>query len=338
MRQWNGHFGKQDPVCWPQLFVDDARFRWLCAVRRDPYNVLDADHIIWTALTLDDITPYSRAGVFGIVSAEFRKRLGLVIKVQRERAEEFLKQNGHIYQFRSLLSQMVDAFERLTLPSTSPDLIRQVACTQRFYLYVDAWLEFHTHLFPTYAFHDPTPQQRTVSTAEPVRVDIMGALTTSFEVAQKLFRAQVPVWLAREPDKFTSEDAVVKIVTSPVSPSHLRDNHGIFPPAVLASEFAGMRHLSAIMCYASQYLDVEVTPRPKDISSDKIYEKSSAHAPDQEKSSKKAKKKGGKGKPSAVSKASNAPRKWRRVAWDTFTHHFSSSGEARREGVAKRRE
>ena len=305
VRQWNGHFGKQDPVCWPQVFVDDPRFRWLCAVRRDPYNKLDPDYIIWTPLTAEAVVPYSRAGVFGIVAAAFRERLGSVLQVQRERAEEFLKQNGENYLFKSLLLQMVDAFERLTLPSTTPDLIRQVACTQRFYLYVGAWLEFNTHLFPAYTFRDPKPQPRNVSEAESVRIDLMGALTTSVEIAQKLFRAQIPVWLAREPDKLTGDDTVVRIVNSPISPSHLRNDPGVFPPAVLASEWAGVRHLSAIMCFATQYLDVEVAPRPKDISSDRILETASAQDKDDKRRTKKAKVT--KGVPAGSSVSSKGP-------------------------------
>lgn len=282
VRQWTGHFGKQDPICWPQVFVDDPRFRWYCAVTREPHTdprttspkpADPSEGIVWTPLTSKDVVPYSRAGIFAIVGQKFRDDLSACVRRQKERAEAFLQQNGQVALLKRLLWGMVDAQQRLTLPSTEPDLIRQVACAQRFYLLVGAWLEWHTHLFDDYRFRDPHPPTRRLDEAEGVRNDLMGTFTTSVEVAQQLFRQNIPVWFMREPDRFTSDDTVVNIVNGTVRSSALDHNPGVFPTTVLASEWAGPRHFSAIMSFATQALDFEKTPRPADISSDRIYEK-----------------------------------------------------------------
>lgn len=258
-RQWDGHFGIHDPICWLQAFIGTTRWRYLVAIARKPGNKEDPRLPIWIPLVPAQIKPVKDSSMvkgFGVVSEDFVERLKPVVLGLSRRVNKFRWRRDSHPELEYLETSMREAFDRLSFPSSPRDLIRQVACVQRYWLLTDAWLEFHVHITGLYKF-ESDPQRRS---REKPRNDLMGGFTTVPEVAQNLFKFGVPVWFMRYPNQFQSCDHVREIVEA-TAPAFPTDN-GLFPSSPIYDGWAGEKHFAAIMIHAHAYMDLETTPFP----------------------------------------------------------------------------
>ncbi|KAF7791981.1 hypothetical protein EIP86_003008 [Pleurotus ostreatoroseus] len=251
MRQWDGYFGKYDPIRWPQILVNTSRLRWLIAVARKPDNVEDPRLPLWNPLLMADIVPAWDSHTFGKVSQQRRAELQPLVTIMSARAEMFSRQCGEHSELQSLIVGMEKAFDRLDYPSTSMDLIVQVACVQRCWLLADAWLEFHVHLFQTYHFTDPQSRVR-----NKPRLDLMGAFTNSPDHVQLMFDAGIPVWHYRFPEQMDITNVVLRVVDS-CKYSH-PDNCDPFPAHAIYQGFPGVHHLTTLAGHAHTYLGLDM--------------------------------------------------------------------------------
>ncbi|KAF7792779.1 hypothetical protein EIP86_003877 [Pleurotus ostreatoroseus] len=274
VRQKDGHFGASDPILWPQMLVPSPSYRWLSAVRRTPKDPGDPSRPIWIALGEEDVEPVrdSFTRSFGVVSEAFRSKLKPLVDKMTTRVGEFTKQCGKIQALSTLAACMTDAFDRLDFPSTTRDLIRQVAAVQRYWLLADAWIEFHVYLFPSFSFDEPSDRERAA-----IREDLMGAFTELPDAAQLLMGAGIPVWMIRLSASFRETDVVLDLVP-PVSPSFVSDS-GPFAPTPIYAAWAGELHLRAIAANAHVYADLKVTPYPSLLSASSQLSEASLEAP-----------------------------------------------------------
>ena len=261
-RHADGHFGMHDPICWPQQVVQSTSFCWLVAVRRKPDDATHPLNPIWTPLSLqDDVVPAPNAlhSAFCVVRESFRTVLQTLVTNQYERVKSFLGENPKSSREPEWLARcMRQAFERLSYPSTKRDLLCQVACVQRFWLLSDAWLEYYTHILSLYRFRDSIEQQR----PSGVRVDLMGAFTTSSDVAAQLHELRIPLWFYRRSVHFTGDEVVLQTVSSAVhAPLISRE----FMGGPIYVGFAGESHIAAIAANSTRYVDIEHTPIPAHI-------------------------------------------------------------------------
>ncbi len=202
--------------------------------------------------------PQSIVKSFGVVSPSRRDVLRPLVFALIARVRDFESQCGVNRELYWMRLSMEEAFDRLSYPSTYRDLVRQVACVQRTWLYANAWLEFHVTLFPEYRFIESGRNPPTLATQGGVpnlRTDLMGGFTTFPNVAQKLFMAGVPVWFMRDPESLTYEHTVVDVV--PFTEPDLDDSNGFFSPTPVYTGPAGEKHITAITFNSHAYCDLD---------------------------------------------------------------------------------
>ncbi|KAJ3540930.1 hypothetical protein NM688_g6157 [Phlebia brevispora] len=255
VRQWNGHFGVYDPVMWPQLYIEQSRFRWLMAIARMPTDPRSPYMPIWRPLVTDDLkaAPNSVTRSFFVVNEARQDDLRPLVINMSLRAERFMQQNEKQLELESLVASMKGALQRLAFPSSQADLVRQYSCVQRYWLMIDAWIEFHVHVFKIYKFFDPFIRRRPT-----VRTDLMGAFTNRPHVASHMFNAGVPVWFMRFPDQMTGREAIRDIVN--LTPANFRMDSGLFPNTPIFQGWAGEKHMIAIATHAHAYKDLDIVP------------------------------------------------------------------------------
>ncbi|KAJ3528721.1 hypothetical protein NM688_g7958 [Phlebia brevispora] len=257
VRQWNGHFGVHDPLMWPQLYIDQARFRWLMAIPRRPSDPESPDMPMWNPLLSQDIipAPNSVTKSFFVVSELCQISLRPLVTRMSTRAEAFLQEHKKVLELESLLMSLKAAFRRLDFPSSQADIIRQYSCVQRYWLMIDAWIEFHVHLFKLYQFDDFFPRPR-----PSVRTDLMGAFTNIPDIAERMFRAGIPVWFVRVPEQIRGNE-VVKHIVEPI-PAQFQMASGPFPNTPIFQGWAGEKHMLAIATHAHVYRDLDAVLHP----------------------------------------------------------------------------
>ena len=259
VRQSDGHFGIHDPICWPQILVDDRWYRWCMAIPPQPMGYEHPPQPIWTPLLQDDIawdssTMWGRGG--WRVSEEWLRRLEPLVTKQSERVEVFLDDFPDDEEpLKALGNAMTRAICELREYGTVRSLVAISARAQRCWLLIDAWLEFHVHLFHIHRFDDPEIRER-----PRIRNDLMGAYTQDVEVAEKLFYVGVPVWLMRRPDEFTSDHVVADILRRPTPFSLLRsscDRGAKFDTRMIYYGEAGKSHLRMIVKFTWSRTDIQ---------------------------------------------------------------------------------
>ncbi|KAJ3551478.1 hypothetical protein NM688_g4684 [Phlebia brevispora] len=260
VRQWNGHFGVHDPMVWPQLYIDQARFRWLMAIPRKPTDPESPNMLMWNPLLTQDVipAPNSVTRSFFVVSELCKNSLRPLVTRMSMRAEAFLQEHKKVLELESLLMSLKAAFRRLGFPSSQADIVRQYSCVQRYWLMIDAWIEFHVHLFKLYKFDDLSFFPR--SRPPRVRIDLMGAFTNIPDIAERMFRAGVPVWFVRVPDQIRG-DEVIKDIVEPIT-AQFRMDSGPFPNAPIFEGWAGEKHILAIAIHAHVYRDLDGVLHP----------------------------------------------------------------------------
>lgn len=246
-RHGDGHYGAHDPIQWPQQFVSRPDYIWLVAVARKPQDCSDHRMPIWAPLPTSALVCISHS--LYITYPGRRALLGDLVNSISARAANFTKQCGTNRQLQLLVDSLHEAYERLNFPSTRRDMIHAVACVQRYWLFVDAWIEFYVYLFPTYSFVEEPDRRR----LKP-RVDLMGAFTTEPLSAQRLFAAGIPVWFMRHQTRVRDDEVILEWVKPTLPPALPSSSTG--SSIEVCSTWAGERHIAAITIHSRVSVDI----------------------------------------------------------------------------------
>ena len=232
----DGKFGRHDPICWPQQLVPTRDYVWLAAVRRRPTTKDDYASLVWVTPSLSDLeligdAMSSHVALYQLKDV-FRKGLDQLVHLQVTRAERYIQAAtvSSDAVLGLLLRQLVTSSDALPDPGSQRDVIRQVADVQRYWLLVDAWLEWSVYLNGSGAgFNDPDKQR---SRPTDVRVDLMGSWTHETKRAAEMFTLKIPVWLVRDPSQITQNTVICEVVSTKDAWNYVY--HGtqseLFPP------------------------------------------------------------------------------------------------------------
>lgn len=246
----DARFGAEDPIQWPQVYCDNDRYCFLCCVPRLGHRLrpvgiwsppIEPDFVAFTASTVPNLWSFSTTRI---------SALGMAVRMIVEELEDWIKARGEHHQIQYLILSTNDAWERLSFPSTKRDLRRQYACLERFYCMSVAWLVWYGYWF---TLPNSTQGMR------PLQRDLMGAFTTDISIAQKLYRAGIPVWLLRREAELCEQEVVENIVDITMATDIVTD-YGEYAGNSVYVGTAGHKALEAILYLGHRYLDVEALP------------------------------------------------------------------------------
>lgn len=261
----DGYFGCHDPARWPQLFDQDDSYRWMTAVRMRPSSASDAMAPMWRALVVEgvdaDVQCVPGADLYTVCAA-ILEPLARLVKQATARVCAFKDARGKSSMLHDLEEHMTFALRSLSYPSSKRDLVRGLADLQRHWLLLDAWLEWHVHLFDNgeKAYQDPHHKRQDTAIA---RSDLLGAFTTDTSFAHKLFTRKIPVWLVRTSAHIT-DTTVVKAVLPPSTLRRYRSRGlGLFEPRPVYSGPPGPSRITAIIRHGLTVIDrLQLAPTP----------------------------------------------------------------------------
>lgn len=236
----DGRFGNLDPIQWPQVYSD--KYPWTSVLDRQPEVSSHAQAIIWRdVLPTDFVVRGSVGSSLGTLDSRFLQDLSAAVATMIQRIDDEMKIRGTNARLQAWKLTMSDAVARLPLPSTYNDMIRQVVCVQRFWLYTQAYLRWYVEL----------SSGTSLSYAQSVDTSLMGAITANPAVVQKLHRCGIPVWFLHRPEQILESDRLIKAVDLTL-PSTIRKTGG----TLVFSGEAGTPHMNAIFRYAHVYQDI----------------------------------------------------------------------------------
>lgn len=239
----NGRFGTADFSLCPQWYFVGTDY--LPFIRRRPSIPLD-EHpygVIWYNLADSDFILEPGANKIGRIPHSLVQRFRALSDDLRKRAEDLILLKSHssfdIANLRHCMESMKFAVVILECaPQTFQLTLLTVTGFQRYYLEVLACYEYLT------IFRD-----RPISDNPTVDPTIMGTITYSLEIAQRMFSKGVPVWLVRSPDEFAS--------STPIFTSTLpRNPPEAMVPALCGSQPVFKGEASAIQNRACQAIKV----------------------------------------------------------------------------------
>lgn len=248
----NGKFGKEDPIEWPQVYIPEPRYHFLPCIPRLSHPRRHAD--VWSPLRFEDFQLYAPNLLQALYVLAPRRIENVRAVVDQLQADvTALAVTGDRQQVHWLALSTIHALDRLSIPATQRDLIRQFVCVERNYCMTLAWMIWHD-LF----MNLPAPAAVPV-----VHNDLMGTFTTDPNIVQKLYHVGIPVWYLRNTAALGPSDTIVNVVNV-AKPTDLVSsadhNHAITvyegPP--------GIRHLEAICYRGHLYADIEPVPFPAD--------------------------------------------------------------------------
>ena len=141
---------------------------------------------------------------------------------------------------------MKEAFHRLKLPATFRDMVRQVAATQRYYLYTRAILDWNLHIAARRAEQGP----------HLFMGEYIGAFTTDPKVASMLYFIGVRMWYLHLPQQVDPDTAVKKLVEPILSSATLCNDDGEFGH-IIHFRNMGLDYIDAIARFGDAYLDID---------------------------------------------------------------------------------
>ncbi|THH18988.1 hypothetical protein EUX98_g8858 [Antrodiella citrinella] len=241
----DGRFGKQDPILWPQLFTPDNP--WMVAIRRKPDDAHE-DSVMWRDVIPSDFRPSAPGSSLGSLSLEFLADLKRSVDAAARRIDGELASRGANPKMQYFYLSMQQAVARLSLPASYRDMLHQVVCAQRFWLYAEAFIEFYLRLRLPMAEAHP-------DTIHLVNHNLMGAVTSDPATAQEMYRLGVPIWFLRTPAQFDGTSRLGLAVDA-VLPSALpatSDGRLIYEGE------AGRYHLYLIYRHSHLYSDIPLT-------------------------------------------------------------------------------
>lgn len=243
----DARFGLHDPIQWPQIF--HPSHKWMSCILRRSTSPLDRLSCMWkTPIPEDFQVTYPHTEIpWGVIKPHLRRELASLVDSLYEGCTQAWQSYHDPLLYRHAV-RMRDSLTRLECPSTYRDMLRQVVCVQRFYLYTKAILDWNTIVAPRMSKPGP----------HPTLFKYMGAFTNNFEDAQRLFGIGIPVWVLRKPQQLRS-DVVVKHLVDLTVPDSIVTEDGEFGHQIYFGRI-GLNHLEAITRYGSQYLDIDDNP------------------------------------------------------------------------------
>ena len=188
--RYDGTFGWDDPVCWPQNHDADAPHLPCIPVfdpdPRSPVYLfrrgLTKDQVDLTELLEDNLRT-------GRIRGDLILELELAISRMTNRARTFISTDGkHHPRLDSLTKSLRLAVDRI---STSVAPLRELrmgfGLAARFYLECEGYFDYYTKYLP----------RLTVTDRPTVDNNVIGVLTTDEGVCTEYLRMGVPVWLIR---------------------------------------------------------------------------------------------------------------------------------------------
>ncbi|KIY63828.1 hypothetical protein CYLTODRAFT_470429 [Cylindrobasidium torrendii FP15055 ss-10] len=193
-------YGKYDPIFHPQLWRSRvphyATIPW-------PSEATNISPVLWEVFTVDDFENHDQGGTLRalqlvVLRADRKQSVKEAWMQARARFRDFEDEwalgRSQILPFndlkaRGLRSTSRVIWETLETPIEVEQAIARVTTLQR------ALLELHgrlTWLQLQPALHNPP------ALPSPVRLDLMGAVVGKLEIADRFYRAGIPVWLVRD--------------------------------------------------------------------------------------------------------------------------------------------
>ncbi|KAI0336918.1 hypothetical protein BDW22DRAFT_1433741 [Trametopsis cervina] len=245
----NGKFGQEDPIEWPQVYVAEPRYHFLACIPRPSHPRRRPE--VWATPTLVDFALHAPnlLQALYILSSNRLKPITALVEALETEAAALTKFDTQ--QLRWLVISTRHALDRLTIPATPRDLIRQFVCVERNFCMAVAWITWHQ----LYAALPPAPH------IAPVNPHLMGAFTTDPNVAQKLHHVGIPVWYMRLADNLGPGDTIVKIVKV-TPPTGIVTSTGDYNGVVVYEGPPGIRQLEAVCYRGHLYADIEPVPYP----------------------------------------------------------------------------
>ncbi|KAI0346487.1 hypothetical protein BDW22DRAFT_1462026 [Trametopsis cervina] len=247
----NGKFGQEDPIEWPQVYVPEQRYHFLACVPR--YSHPRRRPEVWATPTFIDFQLHAPNLLQALYILSPNRLEPITALVEELEAEAAALTNLDTQQLRWLVISTRHALDRLTVPATQRDLIRQFVCVERNFCMTLAWITWHN----LYANLPPAPH------VAPVHRDLMGAFTTDPNIAQKLHHVGIPVWYMRLAANLGPADIIVKIVKV-TPPTDIITSTGDYNGVVVYEGPPGIRQLEAVCYKGHLYADIEPVPYPAD--------------------------------------------------------------------------
>ncbi|PPQ76448.1 hypothetical protein CVT24_013411 [Panaeolus cyanescens] len=249
-------FGIEDHTIWPQFHAH--AYPYLFAISSRPVDANDTMALLWWNPTMADFQTTRLGMVEGVghLADDKLKSMENLINILSQNVKDFLEtEKGPkspsaktVDVIQSFRGQLLDTFQRLSsLKMAFKEMVFNITEFQRLYLSLSAILRYCSIYQPRLNSHDD--YSATVSSG------IIGAFTTSAEVAQHLFRAGVPVWFVQEwdgrPVRRNIRWAVP--VTMPSPPFRFNDHNPPFP-TILKGSMVDKNRYEAICTYSLQRL------------------------------------------------------------------------------------
>lgn len=143
------------------------------------------------------------------------------------------------------------AFDRLSIPATERDLVRQFVCLECNFCMAVAWLTWHT------LFSNPASADAPLD----ARDDLMGVFTTDPNIVQKLFHVGIPVWYMRRSESHGPGDVIISTVDIQ-NPIQIILHSGDYSDHPVYIGPPGIKQLEAVCYKGHMYTDLEPIPFP----------------------------------------------------------------------------
>ena len=231
-------YGIQDPVQWPQLFVEG--FEYLSVVLR-PSNDQHLAPIWWSPQEVDfDILEGSVIKCLGLLRSDCIAPLCRLVKqLSMTITSHSLNTDPTLVHLNVAMCHARDRVQHF--PCTWRDACMQVREVQRYWLMARAFLDYNA-----LTSHPGTTQA--------VREQYIGAFTTDPSQVQTLYCAGIPVWWLRM-DASILSDTRVRAVVMLTEPHEICQEPAL-DAHVLYSGLAGSRHLACLGQYGHTYRDI----------------------------------------------------------------------------------
>ncbi|KAG7086689.1 hypothetical protein E1B28_002627 [Marasmius oreades] len=182
------HFGRDDPILFPQPFVPAAAH---LAVVRVP-SLTGPFTIAWLVPSENDFKPSDDTFCAGFGVFDTRTRSHLV-KLAETVVKDLPANHQEDYYMKNNLEQLRRLLDRLQLAAPKEEVFLRFRCAQRHLLELDARSRWVTKYRAKFGMARELGQEHTVLADE----NLMGAFTDNLDDLENLFQSHIPVYYVR---------------------------------------------------------------------------------------------------------------------------------------------
>ncbi|KAG6836231.1 hypothetical protein H0H93_010036 [Arthromyces matolae] len=185
----DGRFGFDDRTLWPQYY--SYGFEYICCIPRQPEDVNDELSILWWTPRYGDFESQTHNSVDINLVKIPQTRLDALRKWRNklvDQVDDYQTSHKPSPLLGCLATAMRHTFIRCSMAMRRIDLREAVPEFQRFCLDIIAWLRYVLEFSPR------THMPERLWKDEPVRHDLMGAVTEDPAIVQLLHQMRIPVW------------------------------------------------------------------------------------------------------------------------------------------------